>query len=303
VIDRIDEYLDGLLTGEELRRMEEALAADPVLRAELEEARRFRGMLEGLGEEPGGNDRATARRRVPALLLLGAFLVAVWAAWPAPREASAPSRASRADGAAYGARLAELALSRRRGLVPRRGLADLAEPQPAAFGRVFAAGLAHLGIALDAPVLARAEQLVADYFRAVAELPRGVAGESERARLSLDVYRRLRNRAGRDAADAYYDMFRPGLVDEATATRATEFDRESARYRQSYEEACARLRRRYGDRTVARALDRLAPSDARDLRRDASQDGIEPDAVLAIRAELYRAAAESDAARVVVVGG
>ena len=47
-------------------------------------------------------------------------------------------------------------------------------------------------------------------------------------------------------------------------------------------------------------LNRIAPRDRRFLRRDAAQDGIAPDAVLAIRAQLYRAAEEAGADRLYV---
>ncbi len=47
--DRLSEYLDGELSGDELARMEEALAADPALRAELEE---LRALVDRLGSLP-----------------------------------------------------------------------------------------------------------------------------------------------------------------------------------------------------------------------------------------------------------
>ena len=44
--DRLDEYIDGLLTPDEAREVEEALARDPALRAELDAVRRFAGLME-----------------------------------------------------------------------------------------------------------------------------------------------------------------------------------------------------------------------------------------------------------------
>ena len=42
IIERIEEYLDGDLSAAELAEFERRLAEDPAVRAEVEEARRFR---------------------------------------------------------------------------------------------------------------------------------------------------------------------------------------------------------------------------------------------------------------------
>jgi len=283
VRDRLDEYVDGLLTPGEEKRVEEALARDAAMRAELDSVRRFRGRLEGVGEPKGA--RAWTRWAIAAALL--AFLL-----WP---ESGPAPRAPLPDGRAYGERLAHLALARRSGRVPRRGVAALEKPPPPAFGMVYGHGLDRLGVTLDAPARAAAERAVKEHFVGTAALPDGVEGEWERTKRALRLYRRLRNEAGREAADAWYDMFRPGLVDRETTARLDDLRRRSDRYAAAYEQACRMLERRYGRRTLGLVLDRLAPDDLRELRRDAAQDGAAPDAVLAIRAAMYRVAVESQA--------
>jgi hypothetical protein len=72
------------------------------------------------------------------------------------------------------------------------------------------------------------------------------------------------------------------------------------RYRRDYADALSLLRRRYGPAKLDLVLERLAPGDRRFLFRDAAQDGVGRDAVLAIRARLYRAALEAGADRLYV---
>ena len=72
------------------------------------------------------------------------------------------------------------------------------------------------------------------------------------------------------------------------------------RYLRTYEETLQRLEGRYGAVQLGIVLNRIAPRDRRFLRWDATQDGIAPDAVLAIRAGLYRAAEEAGADRLYV---
>jgi len=130
------------------------------------------------------------------------------------------------------------------------------------------------------------------------DLPEGVAGEAERAEASLAFYRRLKREYGNGIADAYYDLFRPGLADLDTARRVPPGMMSTIageKYIRRYEEALVRLGRRYGREKIEVVLNRLAPDDRRAYFRDASQDGIGRDAVLSIRAAVYRAAAESGA--------
>jgi len=170
-------------------------------------------------------------------------------------------------------------------------------PPAKAFGRVYTAGLDALGIQLDNATRATTKRMVRSHFMAARAIPDGVEGEWKRSESALELYRELRRVAGRDAADAYYDLFRPGLTDAATVMRIPGNMQQAladrAQYLRVYDEACRNLRRRYGEATLVAVMGRLAPADPRFYHRDAAQDGAAPDAVLSIRAALYRAAAES----------
>jgi hypothetical protein len=72
------------------------------------------------------------------------------------------------------------------------------------------------------------------------------------------------------------------------------------RYAQAYESATRLLERRYGTDKVAFVLGRLAPEDRRLVHRDATQDGVGPDAVLTIRAHMYRTACDAGVDRLYV---
>lgn len=76
-------YADGELGEEDRVRVEAALAADPALRAELEETRRLREMMRGLGADAKTEAELSAfwgsvynrmERHVAWLLLLSGFL-------------------------------------------------------------------------------------------------------------------------------------------------------------------------------------------------------------------------------------
>jgi hypothetical protein len=296
--ERLEEYVDGLLTPEETRQVEEALANDAGLRAELDSVRRFAGMMEGLS-----TTRPRLRILPWATLAAAAAALFLWINRPAPEDPV--MNEIRRDWDTFGQRLAKMAVERREGRVSRTGLSDLEVPPAKAFGLVYGAGLDELGIELSATERAQAERLVTRHFVALRSLPETVEGEWKRSESSLEVYRQLRDVAGRAAADAYYDLFRPGLVDRATVERLEDgaFERvlkDRADYVAAYVETCRKLERRYGESTLNVVLARLAPNDRRLLRRDATQDGAAPDAVLSIRAELYRVAAETGADRLYV---
>ena len=156
---------------------------------------------------------------------------------------------------------------------------------------MYASALQALGV--ETADLERVQGLVRDVF---VSMPRSVGIEAECARseASLALFRQLRLVAGSEVADAYYDAFRPGLADLRTARRidpgAMALVENGERYEESYFRALHRLERRYGRRKLDIVLGRLAPADRRAYYRDASQDGVGRDAVLAIRAELYEAA-------------
>ncbi|MEM8882971.1 MAG: hypothetical protein AAGD14_02790 [Planctomycetota bacterium] len=298
----LEEYIDGLLTDEESARVEAALRDDPELRAEYERARRFGALLDDLVVAPARRGR---RPRAPLFALVATAVAAALFLWLRAPTADPVFDDLQRDWRTFGERLATIARERRDGRVPRTGLGDLEVPPAKAFGIVYAAGLPALGVDLDASVLADCKSLVRAHYERVRTLPDGVAGEAQRAEAALQLYRRLRDAGGRLAADAYYDLFRPGLVDSATVFRLEDGSleralRDRAAYVRAYDEARRRLERRYGAQTVAVVLDRLAPRDARWLRRDATQDGANRDAVLAIRAELYRVAADTGADRLYV---
>ena len=128
-----------------------------------------------------------------------------------------------------------------------------------------------MGIELPATERAQAERLVTRHFVALRSLPETVEGEWKRSESSLEVYRQLRDVAGRAAADAYYDLFRPGLVDRATVERLEDGAiervlKDRADYVAAYEETCRKLERRYGESTLNVVLARLAPNDRRGYR-------------------------------------
>ena len=318
--DRLDEYLDGLLDEGERQRVEAALQADPALRAELERARRFEGVLKGAHDaraEERGIQRvlqAVESKRKPRGLLFriaatvaAAAALLVWASLNAPRshQEEVGERVI-ADAQAYGARLGAIAAERRAGRLPRIGLTNLSVPPDAAAGIVFASALRELGVDLPDSELEQVQGLVRDHF---VSLPGGisVAQECARSEASLALFRTLRIEAGREVADAYYDVFRPGLADLRTARRiepsALAMVENGAVYLDGYEETLRRLERRYGASKLATVLSRLAPGDRRDYFRDASQDGVGRDAVLSIRTELYEAARSAGVDQLYVPSG
>jgi hypothetical protein len=131
--------------------------------------------------------------------------------------------------------------------------------------------------------------------------------ECERAEASLGLYRDLARVGGTDVADAYYDVFRPGLTDPETTERvrigSLQFvvaDHE--RYRKAYCEVVEELRRRFGGPSVDVVLEQLAPRDLRALWYDAALEGVGREAVLAIRAELYGTALAAGADKLYVEG-
>jgi hypothetical protein len=202
---------------------------------------------------------------------------------------------------AFGRRLGAIAAARREGRVPRAGADEVDVPPAAAFGIVFEGALGELGVQADAGAVRAAKDAVARHFLEARALGDGVEGQYRRAEASLALFRHLRSVAGTDVADAYYDVFRPGLADLATARRvppgalAAALGGEEAhgRYVREYGSAVALLERRYGKPKVRLVLERLAPDDGRERWRDAAQDGVGRDAVLTMRAHLYRAAAQA----------
>jgi len=273
----LDEYLDGLLPEPEHARVERALETDAELRAELERARRFAGMLQALSQPVAhGAARARAERSRGRLVMLmvAATAAAALLLWLRSPVVDPLAEELSADWRAFGDRLAVMALERREGRAPRIGLSDLDVPPAKAFGRVYGAALDRMGVELDDPTRARAERLVRSHFTAMRSMPGGVAGEWKRSESALEVYRGLRTDAGREAADVFYDVFRPGLVDDATVFRVAggrdslvRVLRDRGQYLRDYEEACRRLERRYGAETLAVVMNRLAPDDALTLRR------------------------------------
>ncbi|MFQ5844722.1 MAG: zf-HC2 domain-containing protein [Planctomycetota bacterium] len=326
--DRLEEYIDGVLSEEECLRVEAALARDPELRGELARVRRFGRLLEGLrdaGAEERGLRRVMAaveragrweRRRalVVRLPLAAVLLVAagITGFLVAPRSDRSADGLTLVEGwQDYGRRLGAIAAARRQGRVPRIGLSGLEVPPASAAGLVFLEALDELGVGLGRSVRDRVHYLVREHFEDAGRTGTGVEGEAERTAAALTTYRKLRRVAGPDAADAFYDVFRLGLPDLDTASPVPEgalvrvLEREldpaaAERYLRAYEETVRRLRGRYGAERVRLVLDRLAPRDRRFLRRDARQDGVAPDAVLAIRAQLYRAAEEAGSDRLYV---
>lgn len=315
--DRLDEYLDGLLPPEEARRLEEALARDPVLRAELDSARRFAGLLEE--QTPDGHavfsvlSRMHARSRRRRILVLApiAAAAAALALWllrpPDPPDVPHGLYQIAQEWLAFGERLGEIAAERREGRVPRSGVGSLEIPPAAAYGVVFKGALARLGVRIDRDAEERALDLVRRHHEAMRRRGVGLPAECERALASLALYRDLVRVAGREVADAYYDVFRPGVADPETIERVRPDSlqfvvADHERYREAYREAVEDLRRRFGDGSVAVVLEQLAPRDLHALWYDATLEGVGREAVLAIRAGLCEAALAAGADKLYVEG-
>jgi len=318
--DLLEEYADGLLADDERGAVEAALARDGALRDELERVRRFDALLASVRRDADDERavrrvlaavaRAQARARllrlVPAAAVIAAigFFVGRTASDPPPSPDLAVAESTLADWVVFGKRLGESAAQRRDGLVPRTGVGGLEAPPAKAAGVVFSAALGVLGVRIDPAVEARAHRVIVGHFEEARRRGPDVAGECARAEAALRAYRELRGAAGAAVADAFYDVFRPGLADLDTARRVLDPARldpvAGSAYVRAYGEALQALERRYGAETVSRVLDRLAPTDARFLRRDAADDGVGRDAVLSIRAEVYRAAVDAGAGKLYV---
>ena len=321
--NRLEEYLDGLLPDQERSRVEEALARDPEMRAELERARDFEAMLGSLRdvaaeeravqriltavEQPGGRKLRIAVVVAAAAVVLVAVLLSTRGTDETPDGTpdQADYDALRADWVEFGQRLGEIAAERRTGRVPRKGVGDMEIPPALGYGVVFVGALDALHVELDPGRVALARDMVKRHFVELRRLGRDAKGEYERAERSLDLYRDLRSMGGSALANAYYDVFRPALATPRSVGPITEVlkaDRK-ARYVKEYDEAYGRLRSRYGDRALGVAIRRLEGADRRFLHRDATQDGVGPDAVLAIRSHLYRVAARRGLTKLYLVGG
>jgi hypothetical protein len=213
-----------------------------------------------------------------------------------------------AEWRAFGRRLGEIADERRSGRVPRLGLSGYAVPPPGASDVVFKAALDALDVETTPLRADKAAELVKKHFVAMRGLGKGIEAECRRAEASLRLYRKLRVAAGGDVANAFYDVFRPGVADPETSTRVRDTSalghyvaaQTQKRYASAYGDAVDHLSRRYGADNVAVVLDTLAPGDQRRLRRDATRDGIVPDAVLSIRAHMYRTACDAGVERLYV---
>jgi anti-sigma factor RsiW len=317
--DRLEEYLDGLLSPDEAREVEDALARDPLLRAELEKVRRFAGLLEEQAPDAHAvfsvlaRMRGRSRRRWILVLAAGAAVAAALAfAFLRPPEppSSIPTQVAReiAQGwLAFGHRLGEIAAERREGRVPRTGVGSLEIPPASAYGIVFKGALEQLSVPLAPGVEAQVLDLVRRHHEAMRRRGAGLDAECDRAEASLALYRELARVAGKDVADAYYDVFRPGLTDPDTTERVRPDSlqyvvRDQERYREAYRRVVLDLERRFGEPNVALVLAQLAPSDVRALWYDATLEGVKREAVLTIRAELYEAARNAGADKLYVEG-
>jgi len=315
--DRLDEYLDGLLPPEEARQVEEALARDPLLRAELDSVRRFAGILEE--QTPDGHAvfsvlsrmRARTRRRrilVLAPLAAAAAALGLWFLRP-PDPPDLPHGLFQIaqEWLAFGERLGEIAAERREGRIPRSGVGSLEIPPASAYGIVFQGALERLGVEIDRDVEERVLGLVRRHHEAMRRRGGGLPAECERAEASLALYREIVQVAGREVADAYYDVFRPGVADPETIERVRPDSlqfvvADHERYREAYRKAVEDLRRRFGDGSVAVVLEQLAPRDLHALWYDATLEGVGREAVLAIRASLCEAALSAGADKLYVEG-
>ncbi|MGQ0613656.1 MAG: hypothetical protein ACT4PV_07970 [Planctomycetaceae bacterium] len=321
--DRLEEYVDGLLSEEECLAIERALSRDAGLREELGRVRRFATLLEGVRGEAREEraiarimaaarrpERVASRRRLvaaAALLAAAAFLLGR-AGRTLPSLPSDPTsevaRAAAGEWVVFGKRLGAIAAERRAGGVPRTGLAGLETPPAKAAGVVFSAALGVLGVPVEPAREERLHEMIVSHFETLLARPEGIERECALAESALELYRRLRLLAGREVADAFYDLFRPGLGDPLTARRILDPaelpSRAGAAYVQSYDQTVARLVRRYGPQKVAWVLGSLAPTDPRDFLRDATERGIGRDAVLVMKADLYRAALDAGAERLFV---
>jgi len=310
--EELEQYIDGLLDESAQREMQERLRDDPDLRGELDRVERFERMLDLQGQErvvqqilsrvEGERRSAGTLLRVLVAITTAAAAVAIWIAVrpQPPSHEDTTLHAMQTEWIGFGRRLGRIALERREGRVPRVGVGDLSVPPDIAAGVVFGAALDEMGVGAGGRDLDLAKDLVRAHF---ISMPRGVGVDAEyrRAQAALDLYRELRQMAGQPVADAYYDVFRPGLAALRTARRvppgtlavvvATKVSAEAGlRYERDYRDAVALLDRRYGASNVALVLSRLAPDDRRYVFRDAAQDGVSRDAVLAIRARFYKAA-------------
>ncbi len=315
--DRLDDYIDGLLPPDEAREVEEALARDPELRAELERVRRFAELMEE--QTPDAHavlrvmSRLRARRRrwlLLAPLAAAAAALALFLGRPPNPPDTHEQQAMRditEQWFSFGQRLGEIALERREGRVPRTGVGGLEVPPAAAYGIVFKGALARLSVPLDSGAEGRALDLVRRHHEAMRRRGGGLEAECERAEASLALYRELATAAGPFVADAYYDVFRPGLTDLETTERVRPDSlrfvvADHERYREAYRRAVEGLQRRFGEPSVAVVLAQLAPGDRRALWYDAALEGVGREAVLAIRAQLYEAACSAGADKLYVEG-
>lgn len=314
--ERLEEYVDGLLTESECLELEAALARDPALRREMAEVRRFDALLREL-HDPAAEERAVRRvlaaagrhgpgRNLLAGSLAAAALLLATALLLRPAPADPPATGLdriEQDWVLYGRRLGAIALERREGRVPRTGLSDLETPPAKAAGVVFSAALGVLGVGCSREEEERVRALVAGYAEKSRLSGEGVGGEAARSALALETFRELRRVSGPETADAFYDVFRPGAADLRNSRRVhpdalSGVAAES--YVNEYRDAVAELSRRYGAEGLGRVLGGLAPADARRFRRDPTEDGAARDAVLAIKERLYRAAAAAGADRLYV---
>ncbi|MFI5402952.1 MAG: anti-sigma factor family protein, partial [Planctomycetota bacterium] len=128
--DRLDEYLEGVLPAEEARQVEEALARDPMLRAEFDRVRRFAELMEEQTPDAHAVKRVMSRLRarqrrwlfLAAPLAAAAAALLIWLAWPPsppPTHVNQVLNDLEARWLSFGERLGEIALERREGRVPR----------------------------------------------------------------------------------------------------------------------------------------------------------------------------------------
>ena len=171
---------------------------------------------------------------------------------------------------AFGQRLGEIAAERRSGRVPRLGLSGYMEPPATASGMVFKAALEALDVETTPLRADAAAELVKNHFVAMRGRGRGIEDECRRATASLRLYRSLRIAAGRDVANAFYDVFQPGVADPEPSARVRDTS-ALGRY------VAAQMQERY-----------------------ATHEGIVPDAVLSIRAYIYKTACDVGVERLYV---